>query len=111
MTTMNDFLGHKTKEQIKMIRAIVNIKDSGKSIFSSREISERTGIPTRGFGGAFMALANIAGEYPALVIKAGRERVELTNGKRRYIQFWRPNPNFDWAMLAGVLKFFGEEEV
>ncbi len=103
---MNNFLGSKTQEQIKMIKAIVMLKDKGVKSFSAKEVSEKCGIPSRDFGGAFKALANQAGEYGPLVLKAGRKRVDMTNDERRYLQLWRINPKFDWKKLEENLEYF-----
>lgn len=103
---MNNFLGTKTQEQIKMVKAIVMLKNQGVKLFSAKKVSEKCGIPSRDFGGAFKALANPAGKFPPLVLKAGRERVEMTSDERRYIQLWRSNPEFDWESLGKTLSHF-----
>lgn len=103
---MNNFLGSKTRDQIEMIKAIVMLKNKGAKSFSSREISELCGIPSKNFAGAFMALANVCGNFQPLIFRAGREKVETTKGDRRYIQLWRINPEFDWINLENLLKNF-----
>ena len=75
---MNNFLGKKTQEQIKMIKAIVMLKNDNIKIFSAKKVSEKCNIPSRDFGGAFKSLANPAGEFPSLVLKACREQVAQT---------------------------------
>jgi hypothetical protein len=96
---MNDFLGSKTQEQIKMIKAILILRESGIKIFSAKDVSEKCGIPSQDFGGAFKSIANQAGNFPALILKSGRERIEMADDERRYIQF-------DWESLKEALKHF-----
>jgi len=103
---MQKFLGIKTKEQIKMIKAISMFKRERVKKFSSKDISAKCGIPSKKFGGAFRALVNKSGDFPALLLRACREKMEKTNGKRIYIQFWKLNPAFDWSTLNKTLKDF-----
>jgi len=103
---MEKFIGTKTKEQIKMIKAINMLKREGVKEFSSKDISAKCGIPSKKFGGAFRALVNKSGDFPALVLRANKERVEKTNRKRGYTQLWKINPDFDWSTLDKTLKDF-----
>ena len=103
---MDDFLGKKTQEQIKMVKAIIMLKDKGLKTFTAKQVSEKCGIPSKDFGGAFKSLANKARNYPPLVLKAGRERIDMADHERRYIQLWRINPNFNWDALDETLKNF-----
>ena len=104
---MEDFIGRKTKEQIEMIKAVVALDIKGKEIFSAQDISKLCGIDTRNFAGAFVALANPYGNLKALILRSGREKVDMTNKSRRYIQMWKINPEFKkehWNALTEVLK-------
>lgn len=101
---MRDFLGRKTEEQIKLIKALLMLKNKGRKKFSSKDISEICGIPSKNFAGAFMALANPCGKFPPLVLRAGRERIETTSGDRRYVQLWKINSDFDWRTLGEEIK-------
>lgn len=104
--TMNNFLGSKTRDQIEMVRAILILKNKNTKTFSARKISELCGIPSRNFAGAFMALANPCKGFFPLVLKAGREEITTTKGRRYYIQLWRVNPDFNWTALGEELKNF-----
>ncbi len=106
---MQDFIGRKTKEQIEMIKAIVALDTKGKTIFSAQDISELCGIDTKKFAGAFVSLANRYGNFDALILRSGREKVDLTNKTRRYVQMWRVNSEFKkqyWDSLGEVLKTY-----
>lgn len=104
---MEDFVGRKTKEQIEMIKAIVSLDAKEKTTFSAQDISKLCGIDTRKFAGAFVSLANKYGNFEALILRAGREKVDLTNKTRRYVQMWRVNQEFKrkyWNSLIETLK-------
>lgn len=106
---MEDFIGRKTKEQIEMIKAIVALDTKGKTTFSAQDISKLCGIDTKKFAGAFVSLANRYGNFDALILRSGREKVELTNKTRRYVQMWRIRPEFKkkyWDSLIEVLKTY-----
>ena len=90
---MEDFIGRKTKEQIEMIKAITALDAKGKVTFSARDISMLCGIGTKNFAGGFVSLANSYGNIKALILRSGREKVNLTNKSRRYVQMWRINPD------------------
>lgn len=103
---MEDFIGRKTKEQIKMIKAIVALDAKGKETFSAQDISKLCGIDTKNFAGAFVALAKSYGDIQALILRFRREKVDMIDKSRRYVQMWRINPKFKkkyWDSLIEVL--------
>lgn len=90
-----------------MIKAMVALDTKGKPTFSAQDISKLCRINTKKFAGAFVSLANPCGDFPALILRAGREKVEMTDKSRRYVQFWRFDPEFKkvyWHPLTEVLK-------
>lgn len=104
---MEDFIGRKTKQQIEMIKAIVALETKGRVNFSAQDISKLCGITTKKFAGAFVSLANQYRSFPALVARAGREKVDMTDKSRRYVQIWKINPEFKekyWGTLIVTLK-------
>lgn len=105
---MEDFLGRKTRDQIEMIKALVSLENNGKPTFSAYDISQLCGINTKKFAGAFVSLANLYnGTIEALILRCGREKIELTNNTRRYVQMWKINPEFKkkyWDSLVKALK-------
>ncbi len=98
---MDDFLGKKTIEQIKMIKAVLRLEDK---TFSGRDVSELSGIESKRLGGGFMALANKYADYPPLILRRGRKKIERPNNKRTYVQLWRLNPDFPLIKIKEAVK-------
>ncbi len=104
---MDDFIGRKTREQIEMIKAVVALDAKGKKSFSAQDISRLCRIDTKKFAGGFVSLANHYGNIEPMILRFGREKIDLTNNTRRYVQIWRINPLFKnkyWNSLIEVLR-------